>query len=129
MPLLTLALAIGIRFWLLGVAIAYTLRNLLILYPSIAVAGRLIDLTFGECVRACVAPGLLAVSMGIAVYAVRVSVPWPHVLVDLFGSVALGVALYLLGAWVFRLTAFTDALATLRRLLGRGSPPADDPVP
>lgn len=117
--LLFVALGVGVRFGVLGVAIAYTLRNLVILYPSIVIPGRLIDLTFVEWGRACVGPGLLSVVMALVVFAVRMTVVWPHVLVDLAVSVAVGAAVYLLGASLLRLSALKDALAMVRRLLGR----------
>lgn len=75
-----LAFAIGIRWGMIGVAIAYVIASGgVLLYHSFAIPGRLIGLRFSEVVRA-LAPTMLRVGvMGVLIAAVDILVPnsWP----------------------------------------------------
>jgi len=93
-----------------AVAACYTLMSgVILLYPAIAIPGRLVGLRFGE-VAAAVSPTLAcSVAMATVVLGVGLIMPvgWPHWLILCF-QVPVGIAVYGLLLHVFRLTAYLD---------------------
>ena len=111
----------GLPWGTTGVAAAYALANLLLVYPVFAIPFRLVSLTVPTFLRT-LAPQLgLAIAMALVVKAallglLRWGVESPLVL--LCASVALGMAVYIAGALAFRLPAL-DAVAAILRQTGR----------
>ena len=86
---------IGIRWGMMGVAVAYTLANVVLLtWPTFAIPGRLIGLSF-PAIAIALAPVLgCALAMGLAVWGLDALLPaWPRAAV-LAVDVAAGVVVY-----------------------------------
>lgn len=117
-----LAFAIGIQWGMIGVAIAYVVASGgVLLYPSFAIPGRLIGLTFADIVRALAPTMVCAGLMGGAVFAVDLLLPgrWPD-WAALVSETATGAAVYLALIHLLALPAYRD----VRELAGgRWRPP------
>jgi O-antigen/teichoic acid export membrane protein len=104
------AIAIGLRWGILGVAVAWVASGYLILwYPSWAIAGRLINLRFSEMVRTLSGNFLCAAGMAAAVFLLGRAVPetWPLWL--LLGiQVTAGAVIYILLILSFRVRAWRE---------------------
>jgi len=120
-----LAFLIGIQWGVMGVAWAYSLVNLLVLYPFFVVPARFIGLTFLEAVRCLSGTLMCALAMGAVVWGVGWCLPadladWQCLLIQ----VPIGVACYWgllagfqLEAWMeARRVLFDFAGSRLRRL-------------
>jgi PST family polysaccharide transporter len=97
------------------VAICYTIANLLLLYPAIAIPGRLIDLSFSTVIRTVSGPLVGASIMGVVVWLVSLLLPetwrpWQQ----LISLVACGLVTY--GAFVTtsRIQPWQDILHLIR---------------
>lgn len=122
--ILTLAaFGIGIQWGVMGVAVAYTIRVYATLYFAFAIPGRLINMTFGDVVRALAGIFGCAVSMALLVWAVGQLLPatLPH-WVYLAIQVPVGMGFYLGLIHLFKLPAYRDvrSLAAEQWRLRRG---------
>jgi O-antigen/teichoic acid export membrane protein len=106
-----IAFGIGIRWGVMGVAVAYAVRTLLLVYPSYAIPGRLIGLRFGEVFAAVRGPLLLAGAMALAVWGMALALPpdW-HPLLRLGVEVTAGVAVYVGLLLAVRPAAYEDVV-------------------
>lgn len=104
------AMAIGLRWGILGVAVAWVASGYLILwYPSWAIAGRLINLRFPEMVRTLAGNFFCALGMAAALFLIGLAVPdgWPLWL--LLGlQVTAGGVIYIVLVLLFRLRAWRE---------------------
>lgn len=132
-PVVCLAFAVGLRWDIEGVAVAYASASLALWYISHAMTNRLINLPMAEFLRALVPPALAATLMAGFVGVVKPAVVAPGwwrtaevlVLSGMVGALVYGLALALVGSGAIR-----EALALARHLRhGRIPPlPADTPV-
>jgi PST family polysaccharide transporter len=108
--LFAMAMIIGLRWGILGVAWSYTICNILLLYPAWAIPGRLINLSFLSMVRNVMGTFVCGLAMGAVVWSSGVIVPpsWPNGAI-LFVQVSLGIAVYCLLIHLFRLKPYRDA--------------------
>ncbi len=105
-----IAITIGLRWGILGVAVAWVASGYLFLwYPSWAIAGRLIDLRFSEMVHALAGTFLCAFGMAGTVYLLGLAVPasWP-LLQLLAAQVTAGAVIYILLVLLFRLRTWRE---------------------
>jgi O-antigen/teichoic acid export membrane protein len=118
-----LSFVIGLPWGAKGVAVGFLVYNILVTYPLMAYAGRLIELPAVAIGRAVAGVGLAALAMGIGVWAVERALPssWGPVAQLAIGVVS-GTAFYFAGVQILSPTPYVNA----RRLLdeyrsGRGS--------
>jgi len=100
--------AIGLRWGALGVAVAYTIANFLLWYPSWEIPARLIKLDFVTIVRRLAPTFYGAVTMVFAVWALGLILPydWSSA-IHLAVQATFGVIVYWLFVRSFRLEAYT----------------------
>ncbi|MCE9616364.1 MAG: MOP flippase family protein [Lentisphaerae bacterium] len=112
-----LAFAIGLRWGIVGVAAAYTLCGCcILLYPSVAIPGRLIGLRFSEFVRHVAPPLVAALAMGILVWALGVWLPPACPLTARLAlQTAAGAAVYVALVSLLKLTALGDFISMCTR--------------
>lgn len=117
---LIIAIIIGVSLGSIqSVAWSYLTANVLLMYPCIAIPGKLIQMTFTDVARA-VAPSLVCASiMAILVWCVGTILPeeWPasvHLLVQMLS----GTALYLMLAARFRIRAYVEILHLIPEYIG-----------
>lgn len=119
-----IAIAVGLRWGILGVAVAWVASGYLILwYPSWAIAGRLINLRFSEMVRTLSGNFCCALTMALAVMLLGRAVPdtWP--LWQLLAlQVAAGAVIYIVLVLLFRLRTWQE----IRQLLAERRKDRDD---
>lgn len=103
-----------------AVAACYAFANLLLLYPGIAIPGRLIDMRFGDVVRSVAGPAIASAVMGLIVAGLGAVLPdsWPD-WQRLLLLVAGGVLIYLALVFGFRMSIGTEALSVFRELVKR----------
>lgn len=107
--------AIGVRWGAIGVATAYALRTYLIWYPSIAVPGRLVDLTFGDYLHNLADVIGVTLVTALAVWGAGALLPLTTVApMALTAQCAAGVLVYALTLTMFRPRGVGD-LIELRR--------------
>lgn len=114
-----IAFVIGLRWGALGVATAYALRSICLLYWSYSIPGRLIDMRPGEvfaAVRDALGCGLL---MCLPVFGLRHSLPdeWP-ISMRFCICVAVGGACYAAFVWLTKPTGFADLRELASNRLG-----------
>ena len=114
------AFAVGLRWGMMGVAVAYAIRVYSTIYFAYWIPGRLIGMKVGEVGKAVAGPLACALSMSAAVYALDYFVlsdvvPAPRLAL----LCAFGAALYLVQLRFFRVAAFQDQLALLRERLAK----------
>jgi len=110
-----IAIIIGLHWGVLGVAWAYTLSCYIILwYPSWAIPGRLINLSFTEMMKNLSSAFFCAVAMGFAILLIGFLLPpnWPQ-WVFLFVKVIFGFIIYWSLIHIFGLEAYQE----IRKLL------------
>jgi PST family polysaccharide transporter len=108
------AFLVGIRWGAFGVAVAYLVRGLLLVYPNHAVPGKLIGLHFTDTVRALGGVLFCAVLMGLGAWAAGVY--WKPTSAGgmLATRTTCGVLLYVGALFALRPTGFLVALNWLR---------------
>lgn len=111
---------IGIRWGVLGVAMAYTIRSYLVWYPGMSIPSRLIDMTFMEFINNIASIITISLVMAALVYGLGLILPstWEPV-ATLVVQVAAGVIIYTALIVGFRVTAYQDLLKTVREILNR----------
>lgn len=105
-----IAFIIGLRWGIIGVALAYVLSNYIILwYPSWAISGRLINLRFTEMLKNLSKTFFCAVAMGAGVWILGFTLPsdWPH-WSYLVIQMPFGILMYFVLISVFKLSAYLD---------------------
>ena len=108
-------IAAGLNWGVKGVAWAYTICNILLLYPAWTLPGRLINLTFFEMVKNVSGTFFCAVLMGGAVYASATLMPpdWPDGLL-LLVQVLCGLVVYALLVHLLKLAPYRNAREMFR---------------
>ena len=105
-----IAVIVGLRWGIFGVAVAWVASGYLILwYPSWAIAGRLINLSFSEMVRNLAGNFFCALGMAVTVFLIGRAVPdaWP--LWQLLAvQVSAGAVIYILLVTLFRLRSVQE---------------------
>lgn len=101
--------AIGINWGVMGVAVCYTITSLLVMPVQFHIAGKLINMTFGDVVRAVAGIFGCAVAMAAFVWGVGHILPtnlphWRYLAVQ----VPVGVVLYVAMIRIFRLRAYQE---------------------
>jgi PST family polysaccharide transporter len=105
-----IAITIGLRWGITGVAVAWVASGYLILwYPSWSIAGRLINLRFTEMVRTLAGNFFCALGMAAAVFFLGLALPpsWPLGLL-LGVQVTAGAVIYILLVLLFRLRTWRE---------------------
>ncbi len=119
LAVLAVTFAVGLRWGILGVAVAYVISGLLLLtLPGWYVAGRLIDLSLGEILGNLTSILLCALAMGAGVWGLSLLLPllWPAP-VRLFVLAAAGAGVYLLLLHLFGLRAYRETRTLLLKEL------------
>jgi PST family polysaccharide transporter len=100
----------GLRWGAIGVAVAYTLANLLVWYPTWAIPARLIDLDFLMMLRSLAPTFCWAAAMAFCVWLLGLLLPsaWSYA-IHLALQVALGVFVYWVLVHALRLEAYSIA--------------------
>jgi PST family polysaccharide transporter len=104
---MVISIVIGLYWGAVGVAVAIVVSGYAILwYPEWTIAGRLIDLTFGEMLKNLSGPFLCSSIMASAVATVGLLLPamWPH-WARLATQVPFGIAVYVLLVHFFKIKA------------------------
>ena len=103
-----ISFVVGLQWGALGVAVAYTVANFLLWYPSWAIPARLIQLDFGTILRRLAPTFYGAAAMAFAVWLLGLVLPntWSDA-TRLALQVAFGAILYWILARTFRLEAYT----------------------
>lgn len=103
------AIAIGLKWGLVGVAWAYGGASLVLTYPTIKIAASLVNLTFADVAKNLLSIFLCAAAMGAVLLGVDHILPfsWSHSM-RLLAEVPLGVVTYLLLITQFRVRAYTS---------------------
>ena len=109
------AFGIGIQWGAFGVAVAYAVRSILLVYPNHAIPGRLIGLRFIEVLRATRGILLCAAIMGVSVIAIGLLLPTMPNAALLGLRVSAGVSIYGLLLKVVRPQGLSAALGLLIR--------------
>lgn len=106
---------IGIRWGVMGVAIAYAIRSYVLLYPSIVIPGRLIGMSFMEFIKNVSGIFFSSLLMALLVWCIGLTLPshWPH-WSYLAIQVPIGAIIYILLIHLFSNKAYRD----LRGLIG-----------
>lgn len=119
--LLILSIAIGIIIGsIMSVAICYAIMSGVILtYPSIAIPGKLINMTFSEVLRTVSGVFGCAFLMSAGVYLLRIALPtqWPH-WARLGVLVPFGIAFYLIIIHLFKVKAYVQVKELARERWG-----------
>ena len=113
-----IAFLIGFHWGITGMAWAYLICYLTILYPTWAFAARIIDLTFKEAARVLSPVFFCALSMGAVVFGLRWLIPssmpdWVHLAVE----VVAGGLVYFSLVIGFRLKAWEEGRLALGKML------------
>ena len=103
---------IGLKWGIFGVACAYTIFSLLVVYPSISIAVSLLDMTFKKVVKNISSIFYCAIGMAVSVWLIGQKLPsdWPHWLYVLF-QVPFGCIIYLLLLHVFKVHGYNEMLS------------------
>jgi O-antigen/teichoic acid export membrane protein len=115
-------LSVGVGLWigsLLAVVASYAIMSgVILVYPAIAIPGRLIDMRFTDVIRAVAGPLTCSVVMAASVWALTIVMPdmWTSWL-RLATSVLVGAVLYLGLVHVTRVQAYYEARAIALSLL------------
>lgn len=117
------AFAIGIRWGLMGITIAYLIRNFLLTYFNFTIPGRLIDLRFYEVVRTVASPLACAAIMAgfvwlIGWYVLPDATPVGLALIAQGGS---GVAIYWALIHILRVEPYLKVREVVRERLAAGT--------
>lgn len=110
------AIVIGLRWGVIGVAWAYALSGYLIVwYPSWAIPGRLINLSFMEMMKNLASPFYCALAMGITVRTLGFLLPtnWPQ-WTYLVVQVPFGIIVYISLIHFFKLRAYVETLELVK---------------
>lgn len=111
-----IAFIIGLRWGVIGVAVAYVLSGYVILwYPSWTIPGRLINLRFSEMLRNLSTPFYCATAMGVLVWGLGFLLPfgWPE-WAYLALQVSFGALVYILLIHFFKVQAYIETLELLK---------------
>lgn len=108
------AFAVGIRWGVMGVAVAYATRNFALTYFNFSIPGRLIDMEFSDVARAVAPAAGHALLMALIVWGCQLALPeglpkWGALGVN----VTAGATVYAVLMWSFRPDAFEDLLGLL----------------
>ncbi len=105
-----IAIVIGVMLGsIYSVAVAYLIVNILLVYPVIAISGKLIDLKFKELVGNIMPILLISIIMSTVVYFIGVLLPfYIPALIKLLIQVVLGIIIYFITMWVFKTKAFNN---------------------
>jgi O-antigen/teichoic acid export membrane protein len=104
-----LSFLIGIKWGPIGVAVCYSIVSVLLMPVSFMVAGSIIDMTFGDVVRAISGIFGCAMLMVLGVWSFGLLLPstWPHWAFLVIQS-SLGVVIYVALIHFFRLSAYLE---------------------
>jgi|AntRauTorckE6833_2_1112554.scaffolds.fasta_scaffold01276_5 PST family polysaccharide transporter len=107
----TLIVGIIIGVWLgsiESVAISYGVANVLITYPFITIAGKLINMNFMEVIKKVFPSFLLSLVMAIIVYGSSFLITTDSFLLELIVEVTVGVTVYVILASLFDIKAYNE---------------------
>lgn len=115
--LVSMAFVIGLQWGVVGVAASYVTVTYILIYPSYAVAGRLINLRFGEILKELSGILFCTAGMGMAVWCLGLFLPetWPHWAV-LIVQVFSGATVYVSSVHLFNVAAYADLIGLLKGL-------------
>lgn len=113
---LIIALCIGAYFGTVKtVAYSYLIANIILMYPCIAISGKLINLKFMEVIQRVWIPFLCSISMAAVIYIVSLQLPGTlSYLIKLFILVGLGIATYIIINLITKPEAAQDFVRLLR---------------
>ena len=105
-----ISFVVGLRWGAIGVAVAYTLANLLVWYPTWSIPARLIDLHFFTILRRLAPTFYAAAVMAFSVWMLGLLIPngWSYA-IHLALQVAFGAFIYWIFVRAFRLEAYSIA--------------------
>lgn len=103
------AFIIGLRWGVVGVAIAYVVEETLLFYPTWAIPGTIINLRISEMLKNLTGPFLCAAGMGGVICLCEFLVPrgwdaWQYLAVE----VSIGIAVYVTLAHIFKIRAYLE---------------------
>jgi O-antigen/teichoic acid export membrane protein len=109
---------VGLRWGVLGVAVAYTVANFVLWYPNWSIPAHLIDLSFATMLKRLAPQFYGAATMALAVWAFGLLLPnsWSYA-THLALQVSFGAVVYLVFARSFRLEAYTTASNVVKSYL------------
>lgn len=109
---------VGLRWGVLGVAVAYTVANFVLLYPNWSIPARLIDLGFATMLKKLAPQFCGAATMALAVWAFGLLLPnsWSYA-AHLVLQASFGAVVYLVFVHSFRLEAYTTASNVVKSYL------------
>lgn len=110
-----IAFIVGLKWGVIGIAVAYSLMTYLYMYPNLAVPFRLIDLKFREFLYVLSRPFLCSLLMLVVLLSLKFMLPekWPPSW-ELSFLVPLGIVLYGAVTWLFNKTQMIEVLDALR---------------
>jgi PST family polysaccharide transporter len=108
--ILVAAIVIGVWFGSVkSVAIAYTIANILITYPCIAIPGKLINMSFWDVIKVVYPAFINALIMALIVYAISIILPENLIIqLKLIIQVFIGILIYFGIAYFLNLEAFEE---------------------
>jgi PST family polysaccharide transporter len=114
------AISIGIQSGIRGVAWAYLVFNLLVIYPAWTIPARLIGLTFFEIIASLAPISCASILMGVIIYMTMTFIPLNlgHLLLATVSGSA-GFLIYIIALYSTRPKCWTQATETLHRMLTR----------
>jgi O-antigen/teichoic acid export membrane protein len=115
-----IAFAIGVNWGVTGVAVAYVVRTVLLIYPNYAIPGRLIGMSFRDVVRAVQGPLGAAVATGVVVWLVGLPLADLATPSLLLVQTAVGACLYVALVHLLSLPPYSEVRQILRER-GRGT--------
>ena len=113
---------IGVRWGVIGVAVAYALANLILIGPELAISFRLIGLPITDLLRSLRGVFLGSVLMAVLVAVVRYTLLAAHVESHLVLAISIATGLLAYGAWLWATNA--EAIQEVRSLGSRLWQPA-----
>jgi len=113
--ILVAAFAVGLRWGIIGVAVAYAVATMIIAAPSFAIPFRFIGLRLGDLAATLSRPLIGSLLMAAVVLAIRTALVHATNLVALQVLVATGAVTYILVSWVVNREQFREAVAFVSR--------------
>src|SRR4051812_21137905 len=108
-----IAVAIGVHWGALGVAVAYAIRTVILAPPTLAIPGSLVGVTLLDIGRVLYGIALVAAAAGVALFGIDAVITGAPAWLRLSIDLAAGCALYAAFAAAFRLAALGEARALL----------------
>jgi PST family polysaccharide transporter len=117
--IIVVAIAIGLRWGIVGVAWAYAAINLILVYPAYAIPFRLIGLRFPQLLSALWPPFASSIAMAGAVLGVKALIePVVSASASLFILLITGVTAYVFATWTLNRAHLRDLLSTFGMRIG-----------